>query len=275
MLLDAALRPISEVMDVAAADLAAGSTGQGRFAAHQARRLRWGALPASDAEQPDTATWLAINPPSLGQVAQHDPYSYLTEIAAITHADWRRWSQGTAERQAASLELERLATVVPGDPAPTAHAPLVQSMTYELEVEMEWHRFSSKDGTEPEASGTFERKIYELTTAAAPPQSIERYVTFTEPSCRDQRHYYAEDVSLEFASDGIDALFAAFGKQLVARAKADVGGARSQPAAGQWQQPGFRSAGHLRRSDGRRTLRSRRLPGGAMGTALPEAGVSL
>ncbi len=98
-----------------------------------------------------------------------------------------------------------------------------------------WERFRSEDADEVDGDGTLPIDSTSFRRFRADPESptdITRYVRDHDPVGEDQPHYFAEPLVLRFATATIDALFAAYGQQLVVRAKADhTGHVVAQPMA--------------------------------------------
>lgn len=222
--LDASFHAITPVVELRSLPVVPGSVGTGAFQHHVARRLSFGP-PEDDAESPLRAAWLVINPPERIYLRDRDSYAYLNQICGVTYGAWRRWRDRVGNKELTIERLEEEGLLVGGVPAASSHALLDPDTDYRVEGELEWARFrdastASDDGTDAYATaqtfGTFR-------TAADSPAEIRRYVLDHDPPDFEQPHYYEDPMRIRFASDVIDRLFAKFGEQLVARAKADTG----------------------------------------------------
>jgi hypothetical protein len=100
---------------------------------------------------------------------------------------------------------------------------LQPNSTYNLTGTIAWRRYRDGSTATTDGGGTF--TINEtFHTQATAPIDIRPYVDYVDPADKKQPQYRAEPVVVRFRSDDVDRLFEVFGKQIVTRLKADLGG---------------------------------------------------
>jgi hypothetical protein len=224
VLLDRLFKPVTAIESLQNLPFVSGSSSTSPlFNAHVARRFSFDA-PDDGEDDPARAAWLVIVPPGPQDIPLLDPFSYLTEICGIPFGEWEQWRDRVEGKAHTILELEGLLGVVGGVPAVSAQEVLDPGVTYQVQGTLHWARYRRANATEADGSGSFGiNRTFRTVGVNDHPREIRRYVLDHNPPDDRQPHYYAEPVQIRFASDIIDRLYAKFGRQLVARAKADTG----------------------------------------------------
>jgi hypothetical protein len=214
--LDESMRPLGAAVSLASAPEAPDSQGSGPFSNHVARVVRFKA----SVSRP--LAWIVVlPPPSSGEVREQ---SFLMQVCGIREGDWKAWTDAQEDTQRAIATLQELTGTVGGLPAATAHELLEPDTAYTLSGQLRWARFRDATTTADHGSDAAPEFTTTFRTAKYPPKDIRRYVLRHDPGSSEQPHYFRERMSIAFSSDVVDRLFAKFGRQLVARAKADTGG---------------------------------------------------
>lgn len=173
---------------------------------------------------PARAAWLVLGSPQ----RQHadvgvDLNSYLLQVCGLTFGQWRESQRVTETRDHATTWLTQTLVTPAAAAIATTAAMLAPATTYHLTGTIAWRRYRDMTSADTDGDGTF--AIDEtFRTSATAPADIRRYIAYTDPAGPEQPQYRDEPVIVRFANDDVDALFAAYGQQVVTRLKADVGG---------------------------------------------------
>jgi hypothetical protein len=177
---------------------------------------------------PVRACWAVINVPPDPE-AEGGLDGYLMEICGVLYSDWDRWNNQRLSKEQAIETLQSMSYVTGGVPAASAQELLDSASTYIVSGTINWSRYKTASSDTNDGQGTFPFAFSFATTAKCP-DDISTYVAAHDPPNDAQPLYYTEPLSIKFASDVIDKLFAKFEMGLVVRAKAHVGGAaQNQP----------------------------------------------
>lgn len=221
---DAALRPLGPSVALDAGDLVSGATLGAQVANHEVRALQFDGFALAGEDGPARAGWLVIwATEPLRLPASWDPATYLLQVCGTTYGEWRA-GERLAETRTRTTTWLTDTLVTPASAAMATSVPMLAPNTsYTLTGTIAWRRY--RDATTATTDGDGTHAINEtFRTASAPPVDIRRYISYVDPAGPAQPQYRAEPVFVRFASDAIDALFGAFGQQIVTRLKADVGG---------------------------------------------------
>ncbi len=229
--LDAELAPLAGPVPIGTLPPLPGGVTGGTVANHLIRRFGFGdPLPAPATDDPPTARWLVMRPPGEPAVgAPFDTGSYLLELCGVTLTAWREFARAHQSVQETIKQLTTLSGVVAGEPAVLNQPLLVPGTRYELAGTMDWARFRSRDdsdpdGTSAEEGGPFPIQSRQFLADQLSPRDLTRYVRDHDPFDQDQPHYTDEPLLLRYASAAVDRIYAAYGEQLVIRAKSDAQG---------------------------------------------------
>jgi hypothetical protein len=192
-----------------AAPRAAGTTGTGGFANHEARTI---ALSSTSA-RPATALLL---------VGQVDADSYLNELSGVTAADAAAREATLAQQRASIDQLITRRNGIYADPLQRAIRPLLKPNTeYQVVGSVAWKRLRNGQQEENGVYDFSQSEAGSLTfaTVAAPPKSIVNYLHSVDPPDESLPLYADEPLVMKYRSDTVDELFKRFGQRLVLRAK--------------------------------------------------------
>ena len=198
------------------------SAAPGPFASHIARRFSANTASGLD-PNPTVIRWLVIRAPGIVKAPFNVADSFhLIQVCGITLGDWLRWVQHQTNTATTISILQELTGIVAGEPAVSAQPLLQPGAQYELVGHLNWRRFRTATGASDDGTGgPLEVRSRRFTADTNPPTDLSRYVAGTDPAGDAQPHYCSEPLQIRFASNVVDKMFAAYGKQLVARAKAD------------------------------------------------------
>lgn len=233
--LDARLRPVGFVHRLATAPTVASSAipGYRVVAVTQAadleekrRLIRWMAiLPPSRvaAVQPavsEDALRRMLAPPRQASLGA----SYFLQLCGRTFAEWTQWQEREADRLRSITLLKAVGGVGGANPGGLDGELLQPDTEYTLTTTIDWRRYPSASGPES-GSGSFgEVTVARFRTAREAPASLAPYIAGHEPASDEQPHYTEEGLRFDFKTRSVDEIWRRFGKQLVIRAKADLGG---------------------------------------------------
>jgi hypothetical protein len=220
--LDEKLGPILGPLPLDALPDVPGASGTGRFADHTVRRLR---IPLDEGTAHPPACWIVIRPPAQSRkIRGLDPYAYITEVCGITQAEWLRSQEREETRKRFRATLDEYAGIFGADPAAFDELLLRPNTTYQLSGSIDWRRYRDAATVDDDGASTGPVPFSAtFQTTATAPGELRRYVLGHDPVNAEEPHYFEDPVAIEFASQAIDRIFARFGRQLVARAKADTG----------------------------------------------------
>jgi hypothetical protein len=229
--LDAELEPLAGPVPIGTLPPVPGGVVGGTVANHIIRRFSFGdPLPAPAGTDPPTARWLVLRPPGEPVVgAPFDDGSYLLELCGVTLTAWREFARAHQSVRETIEQLTTLSGLVAGEPALLGQPLLVPGTRYELAGTMDWARYRSRgdsdpDGTSAEEGGPLPVQSRQFLADPLSPRDLTRYVRDHDPFDQDQPHYTDEPLLLRYASAAVDRIYAAYGEQLVIRAKSDAAG---------------------------------------------------
>jgi len=216
------LTPFDAPTPIGALPALASVAQPGPFSGHVARRFSWSKLSDLD-PNPPVARWLAIRAPGVKQVQAILADSFhLIEVCGISLGDWLRWVNLQDNVATTISILQELSGIIAGEPAVSTQSLLVPGENYELIGHLNWRRFHSATGADDDGTGgPIEVRSRRFRADPNPPKDLSRYVAGTDPGDEEQPHYCNEPVQILFRSNVVDRIFASYGRQLVARAKAD------------------------------------------------------
>ena len=199
----------------------------GVAADHVIRRFSFGdPLPPPTSSDLPTAQWLILRPPGNFHVNPgRDDGCYMLELCGVTLTAWREYTRAHQSLQETINQLTTLSGLVAGEPALLNQPLLVPGMRYELAGTMDWARYRSRDdpvpdGTSTEEGGPLSIRSRHFLADPQSPRDLTRYVRDHDPFGQDQPHYTDEPLpACRYASSAIDRIYAAYGEQLVIRAK--------------------------------------------------------
>ncbi|MFN2467074.1 MAG: hypothetical protein ABR521_02930 [Gaiellaceae bacterium] len=209
-----------------------GHTAGGTIPGHVVRRFAFAdPMPPLAATDPPTARWLVLRPPGAPVVAgkgQEDA-SFLLELCGITLTAWREAARAHRDVLNTISQLTTLSGLVAGEPALLDQPLLLPGAEYELVGSMDWARFRSReaaeaDGTSQEEGGPFTLRSRRFVADPVSPRDLTRHIRDHDPFDEDQPHFTGEPLLLRYASAAVDRIYAAYGEQLVIRAKSDAAG---------------------------------------------------
>lgn len=221
---DAAMQPLGPVSSLYDAHMISGVTLAGPVVQHEVRSLAFDGFASAGEDGPARASWLVIwAPHQLRLPASWDAATYLLQVCGMPYGAWLAGERLAETRDRTTTWLTD-ALVTPASAAMATTVPMLAPDTsYTVTGTIAWRRY--RNATTATADGQGTHPISEtFRTAVNPPADIRRYITSIDPAGPDQPLYRTEPIVVRFASDDIDALFAAYGKQLVTRLKADLGG---------------------------------------------------
>ncbi|CAN5592498.1 hypothetical protein BH23ACT7_BH23ACT7_00620 [soil metagenome] len=230
LLLNAALQPVAGPFELGTLPALPGGTTGGTIVGHVVRVLAFGDAQAPPAEPPPAARWLLLRPPALPEVRVGlDEGSFLLELCGVTLADWLERTRAHTDRQHTISLLTTLSGLVAGEPALFGEPLLEPGADYGLIGTLDWERFRSADALDADGSsasegGPLEVRSRRFRADPNPPADLTRFVRDHDPFNADQPHYTDEPLLIRYASAAVDRMYAAYGRQLVIRAKADTGG---------------------------------------------------
>lgn len=181
--------------------------------------------------------WMVILPPSRARdvvsfamvthvTPKQSPLgpSYFLQLCGRTWDEWKQWFDREQDRLS-SLSLFSTAGGIGGANPGGLDGELLQPDTeYRLRIALAWRRYASASGAE-NGSGSFgDVEIARFRTAREAPADLGPYIASHEPASDEQPHYTGEGLRFDFRTKSVDELWRRFGKQLVVRAKADLGG---------------------------------------------------
>ena len=220
---DAAMQPLGAVAPLSSAVVVSSTLGAAvRFS--DVRRIDFDGFTVGAPATPARAAWLVLVSPQ----RQHadvgvDLNSYLLQMCGLTFGQWREGQRVTETRDRATTWLTQTLVTEASAAIATTAAMLAPATTYHLTGTIAWRRYRDMTTADTDGDGAF--AIDEtFRTSAAAPTDIRRYVAYADPAGPEQPQYRGEPVIIRFANDDVDALFAAYGQQVVTRLKADVGG---------------------------------------------------
>jgi hypothetical protein len=203
----------------------------GVAADHVIRRFSFGdPLPSPTNGDPPTAQWLVLRPPGDFHVnVGIDDGCYLFELCGVTLTAWQEFARAHQSVQETISQLTELSGLVAGEPALLNQPLLVPGVRYEMVGTMGWARYRSRDdadpdGTSAEEGGPFPIQSRQFLADPQSPRDLTRYVRDRDPFDQDQPHYTDEPLLLRYASAAVDRIYAAYGEQLVIRAKSGAQG---------------------------------------------------
>jgi hypothetical protein len=162
-------------------------------------------------------------PPPTATPVSLNPSSYLLQICGTTFGEWAASRQVAQVRARTTSWLTQAIDTQAAAVAATTVPMLTPATGYRVTGAVAWRRYRNATTATTDGEGTF--PIDEsFTTTGMQPTDLRPYVAFVDPSGPDQPQYCAEPVVVRFATDDVDALYAAFSQQVVTRLKADVGG---------------------------------------------------
>lgn len=184
--------------------------------------------PPASAETPPTAEWLVLGPPR--PLPPNSPPSdvtddnYLYELCGVTLTAWREFTRVHKSVQETISQLITLCGLVAGEPVLLDQPLLVPGARYELVGSMDWARYRSRDdanpdGTSADEGGPFPIQSRQFLADPQSPRDLTRYVRDHDPFDQEQPHYAEEPLVLRYSSAAVDSIYAAYGEQLVIRAK--------------------------------------------------------
>jgi hypothetical protein len=216
------LDPLDAPVPLGALPLIASVAEPGPFSGHVARRFTWTKASGLD-PKPPVIRWIVIRAPGnpKGQTDLADSF-HLIEVCGISLGEWLRWVNQEDNIATTISILQELSGIVAGEPAVSTQPLLAPGAEYELVSHLNWKRFRSATGADDDgADGPLEVRSRRFRADPNPPKDLSRYVAGTDPAGEEQPHYCAEPMQIRFGSNVVDRIFAAYGRQLVARAKAD------------------------------------------------------
>lgn len=224
--LDAHLTPVSSVFRLPEAVTVSGSAPAGYRVASITHTL------TPSATEKAGIRWMVILPPSAAlyttAMLMAPPISaapsYFLQLCGRTWEDWKRWHDKEADRLA-SLDLFRHAGGIgAANPGSLEGQLLTPNTEYRLRAKVAWRRYPSASGAANGNADFGEVEIARFRTTSQAPASLASYIASHEPAGDDQPHYTHEGLRFDFRTRSVDEIWKRFGKQLVIRAKADLGG---------------------------------------------------
>lgn len=209
-----------------------GYTAGGTVPSHVVRRFTFAdPMPPFAATDPPVARWLVLRPPAAPVVAgqgQEDA-SFLLELCGILLTAWREAARAHQDVLNTISQLTTLSGLVAGEPALLNQPLLVPGEQYELVGSIDWARFRSRDAADPDGishdeGGPFPVRSRRFVADPSSPRDLTRHVRDHDPFDEDQPHFTGEPLLLRYASAAVDRIYAAYGEQLVIRAKSDAAG---------------------------------------------------
>ncbi|MFO0755412.1 MAG: hypothetical protein U0359_02910 [Byssovorax sp.] len=165
--------------------------------------------------------------------------SYFLQLCGHTWDDWKRWHDKEEDRLRSLQVLQHAGGLGGANPGGLDGQLLDPDSEYTVQATMVWRRYPSATGAE-NGSGSFGSvTLGRFHTAKEAPADLGEYIAGREPASDDQPHYPGESLRVDFRTRSVDKIWEKFGKQLVIRAKADLGGeVFLQPVASSGS-PGF------------------------------------
>ncbi len=220
---DAAMQPLAPAAPFSSAVVVPSTLGAAvRFS--DVRRIDFDGFTMGGPATPARAAWLVLVSPQ----RQHtdvgvDLGSYLLQVCGLSFGEWRQGQRVTETRDRATTWLTQTLVTEASAVMATTAAMLAPATTYHLTGTIGWRRYRDMTTADTDGEGTFAiDETFRTSTVA--PTDIRRYVSYVDPAGPEQPQYRDEPVIVRFANDDVDALFAAYGQQVVTRLKADVGG---------------------------------------------------
>lgn len=230
--LDADLSFLAEPVPLGTLPDVPGHTAGGTVPGHVVRRFTFAdPMPPFAATDPPTACWVVLRPPAapvVGGKGQEDA-SFLLELCGVMLATWREAARAHQDILSTTSQLSTLSGLVAGEPALLNQPLLVPGEQYELVGSLDWARFRSREAAEPDGTsqdegGPFTVRSRRFVADPESPRDLTRHIRDHDPFDEDQPHFTGEPLLLRYASPAVDRIYAAYGEQLVIRAKSDAAG---------------------------------------------------
>ena len=209
-----------------------GHTTGGTVPGHVVRRFAFAEpMPPLAATDPPTARWVVLRPPGAPAVGGRgqEGGSFLLELCGVMLSAWLEAARAHQDVLNTISQLTTLSGLVAGEPALLNQPLLVPGEQYQLVGSLDWARFRSReevdpDGTSQDEGGPFTVLSRPFLADPQSPHDLTRHIRDHDPFDQDQPHFTGEPLLLRYASPAVDRIYAAYGEQLVIRAKSDAAG---------------------------------------------------
>lgn len=234
LFLDGELKPVGHVHRLREAPTVPSTAAGGLRVASVSARVK------PEADRRYGIRWMVILPPSRfgagkvgtvsGEAMRAAPRasvlgpSWFLQLCGHTWDEWKQWHDREADRQNTLSVLQTSGGLGAANPGSIEGQLLQPDTNYVVKASLDWRRYPTASGPES-AGGSFgESVVARFRTAAEAPADLSPYLAGHEPAGDGQPHYTHEGLRLDFRTRSVDTIWARFGKQLVVRAKADLGG---------------------------------------------------